>query len=103
MPDERHHQRSTAEAVRAFLLLRIGLHTGLRQKNLRELLLCKRGDLPTAERRLEDMKRGELRWSTRDQGWEILIPSVAFENANSSFFGAKPFSGSCPISAGSMR
>ncbi|WP_208021406.1 hypothetical protein [Paracoccus versutus] len=91
MPDERHHPRSTAEAVRAFLLLRIGLHTGLRQKNLRELLLCRRGDLPTAERRLEDMKRGELRWSTRDQGWEILIPSVAFKNANSSFFGAKPF------------
>lgn len=91
MSDERHHPRSAAEAVRAFLLLRIGLHTGLRQKNLRELLLCKRGDLPTAERRLEDMKRGELRWSTRDQGWEILIPSVAFKNANSSFFGAKPF------------
>lgn len=91
VPDERRHPRSAAEAVRAFLLLRIGLHTGLRQKNLRELLLCKRGDLPTAERRLEDMKRGELRWSTRDQGWEILIPSVAFKNANSSFFGAKPF------------
>lgn len=91
MPNERHHPRSAAEAVRAFLLLRIGLHTGLRQKNLRELLLCKRGGLPTAERRLEDMKRGELRWSTRDQGWEILIPSVAFKNANSSFFGAKPF------------
>jgi len=91
MPDERHHPRSAAEVVRAFLLLRIGLHTGLRQKNLRELMLCKRGDLPTAERRLEDMKRGELRWSTRDQGWEILIPSVAFKNANSSFFGAKPF------------
>lgn len=91
MPDERHHPRSTAEAVRAFLLLRVGLHTGLRQKNLRELLLCERGALPTTERRLEDMKRGELRWSTRDQGWEILIPSVAFKNANSSFFGAKPF------------
>ena len=37
------------------------------------------------------MKRGELRWSSRDQGWEILIPSVAFKNANSSFFGSKPF------------
>ncbi|NKI59616.1 hypothetical protein HCG46_15185 [Labrenzia sp. PO1] len=91
MPDERRHARATAEAVRSFLLLRIGLHTGLRQKNLRELLLCKPGDLPTSERKLEDMKRGELRWSTRDQGWEILIPSVAFKNANSSFFGSKPF------------
>ncbi|SHM73412.1 hypothetical protein [Roseibium suaedae] len=91
MPDEKRHRRAAAEAVRSFLLLRIGLHTGLRQKNLRELLLCKPGDLPTSERKLEDAKRGELRWSTRDRGWEILIPSVAFKNANSSFFGSKPF------------
>jgi hypothetical protein len=91
MPDERHNARASAEAVRAFLMLRIGLHTGLRQKNLRELLLCRPGTLPTSERKLEDLKRGELRWSSRDQGWEILIPSMAFKNANSSFFGSKPF------------
>lgn len=91
MPDERHNPKATAETVRAFLLLRIGLHTGLRQKNLRELLLAKPGSLPTPERKLEDLKCGELRWSSRDQGWEILIPSVAFKNANSSFFGSKPF------------
>lgn len=91
MPDERHNARAAAEAVRAFLMLRIGLHTGLRQKNLRELLLCKPRTLPTSERKLEDQKRGELRWSGRDHGWEILIPSVAFKNANSSFFGSKPF------------
>lgn len=91
MPDERRYPRAAAEAVRSFLLLRIGLHTGLRQKNLRELLVCPRDKLPTAERHLEDMKRGELRWSQREQGWEILIPSVAFKNATSSFFGQKPF------------
>ncbi|MFN3132436.1 hypothetical protein [Roseibium sp.] len=91
MPDEKRHPKAAAEAVRAFLLLRIGLHTGLRQKNLRELLLCKPGDQPTTERKLENAKRGELRWSARDGGWEILIPSVAFKNAHSSFFGAKPF------------
>jgi len=91
MPDERHTARAAAETVRAFLMLRIGLHTGLRQKNLRELMLCQPGTLPTSERKLEDLKRGELRWSSRDQGWEILIPSVAFKNANSSFFGSKPF------------
>ncbi|EAV40519.1 hypothetical protein SIAM614_21567 [Stappia aggregata IAM 12614] len=91
MPDEKRQPRAAAEATRSFLLLRIGLHTGLRQKNLRELLLCRPGDLPTPERKLEDLKRGELRWSTREKGWEILIPSVAFKNANSSFFGSKPF------------
>lgn len=89
--DERHHSRSAAEAITAFLLLRIGPHTGLRQKNLCELLLCKRSAHSAAERRLEGMKRGELRWGTQDQGREILIPSVAFKNANSSFFGAKLF------------
>ncbi|MES0881787.1 hypothetical protein [Roseibium sp. SCP14] len=91
MPDEKRHPRAAAEAVRAFLLLRVGLHTGLRQKNLRELLLCKPGSQPTSERKLENAKRGELRWSAHDGGWEILIPSVAFKNAHSSFFGSKPF------------
>lgn len=91
MPDERHYPKAAAEAVRAFLLLRFGLHTGLRQKNLRELLVCPRNRIPTAERVLEERRRGELRWSTRDGGWEILIPALAFKNHNSSFFGSKPF------------
>lgn len=100
MPDERLYPRPAAEAVRSFLMLRIGLHTGLRQKNLRELRLCPPGRMPTSERNLEDMKCGELRWSARDHGWEILIPSVAFKNANSSFFGQKPFRLVLPDMAG---
>lgn len=91
MPDERRYPKPAAEAVRSFLMLRLGMHTGLRQRNLRELLLCPRGQMPTSERHLEDQKRGELRWSDRDQGWEILIPSIAFKNSTSSFFGSKPF------------
>lgn len=91
MPDERRYPRPAAEAVRSFLLLRLGLHLGLRQRNLRELLVCPRSRIPTSERHLEDRKRGELRWSDRDQGWEVLIPSIAFKNATSSFFGSKPF------------
>jgi integrase len=91
MPDEDRYPRPAAEAVRSFLLLRLGLHLGLRQKNLRQLRVCPRGHFPTSERRLEDQKCGELRWSDRDGGWEVLIPSVAFKNASSSFFGQKPF------------
>ena len=91
MPDESRYPRQAAEAVRSFLLLRLGLHLGLRQKNLRQLRVCPRGHYPTSERRLEDLKCGELRWSDRDQGWEVLIPSVAFKNSGSSFFGQKPF------------
>ncbi|ADY67865.1 hypothetical protein AGROH133_14426 (plasmid) [Agrobacterium tumefaciens] len=91
MPDEARYPRPAAEAVRSFLLLRLDLHLGLRQKNLRQLRVCPRGHYPTSERRLEDLKCGELRWSDRDQGWEVLIPSVAFKNSGSSFFGQKPF------------
>lgn len=91
MPDEARYPRAAAETIRSFLMLRLGLHLGLRQKNLRQLLICPRGHCPTSERRLEDMRRGELRWSERDGGWEVLIPSNAFKNATSSFFGAKPF------------
>ncbi|UVD60868.1 hypothetical protein NE852_31910 (plasmid) [Rhizobium sp. Pop5] len=91
MPDGNRYPRPAAEAVRSFLLLRLGLHLGLRQKNLRQLRVCPRGHYPTSERQLENMKCGELRWSDRDHGWEVLIPSVAFKNSGSSFFGQKPF------------
>jgi hypothetical protein len=91
MPDERLYPRPAAEAVRSFLMLRFGLHLGLRQRNLRELLVCPPGHLPSSERYLEDVRRGELRWNTKENGWEVFIPSIAFKNANSSFFGAKPF------------
>jgi hypothetical protein len=91
MPDENRYPRAAAEAVRSFLLLRLGLHLGLRQKNLRQLRVCQRGHYPSSERRLEDMKCGELRWSDRNHGWEVLIPAVAFKNSSSSFFGQKPF------------
>src|SRR5690606_27996045 len=91
MPDPIHYPLPAAEAVRSLLMLRFGLHLGLRQKNLRELMVCKPGDEPRTERQLEEMRRGEIRWSKRDGGWEVLIPSIAFKNASSSFFGSKPF------------
>ena len=91
MPDERRYPKPAAEAVRAFLMLRFGLHLGVRQKNLRQLLFCPRGSQPTSERRLEDMKRGELRWRDRGGGWEVFIPVTAFKNAHSSFFSKQPF------------
>ncbi len=91
MPNALRYPRAAAEASRSFLMLRLGLHLGVRQKNLRELLICPKGRLPTAERHLEMRKRGELRWNARDHGWEVLIPASAFKNANSSFFGNKPF------------
>lgn len=90
-PDARRHPRAAAEVTRSYLMLRLGLHLGLRQKNLRQLLVCPRKDTPRTERQLETLKRGEIRWSDRDQGWEVLVPSIAFKNAHSSFFSGKPF------------
>lgn len=40
MPDENRYPRPAAEAARSILLLRLGLHLGLRQKNLRHLRVC---------------------------------------------------------------
>lgn len=54
MPDERRYPRAAAEAVRSFLLIRLGLHLGLRQKNLRQLLVCPRGRIHRTERVLGD-------------------------------------------------
>ena len=104
MPDERLYRRATAEAVRSFLLLRFGLHLGLRQKNLRQLMVCRRGKSPRSERQLADMKRGELRWSERDNGWEVLIPAVANSRTPTHrFSGISPSGWSCQISAASTN
>jgi len=35
------------------------------------------------------MKRSEIGWSDREQGWEVLIPSITLKNATSLFFGQK--------------
>lgn len=91
MPDARRHPLSAAESVRSFLMLRLGLHLGLRQKNLRQLLVRRRGEPHTSERELERLKRGELRWSDRDAGWEVFIPCAAFKNAHSAYFAKRPF------------
>lgn len=103
MPDARRYPRSAAEAIRSFLMLRLGLHLGVRQKNLRQLIVCPRGGTPRSERQLETLGRGELRWSDRASGWEVLIPAVAFKNANSSFFAGKPFRLSLPDLGGLYR
>jgi integrase len=91
MPDARRYPRAAAEAVRSLLMIRLGLHLGLRQKNLRQMLLCPRDGVPRAERELERMKCGELRWSERDEGWEVFIPCAAFKNAGSAYFSKRPF------------
>lgn len=91
MPNERRYPKSHAEAVRALLMIRFGLHLGLRQRNLRELLVCPRGRPHTADRHLEQTRRGELRWNSRDSAWEVYIPAIAFKNAHSSFFSGRPF------------
>jgi hypothetical protein len=90
-PNARRYPVPAAEACRAFLMLRLGLHLGVRQKNLRQLLICPRGAPASSERRLETLKCGELRWNDREGGWEAFIPAVAFKNAGSSYFGRQPF------------
>jgi hypothetical protein len=91
MPDARRHPRAAAESSRAFLMLRLALHLGARQRNLRELLVCGPDASPRSERELETLRRGEIRRSIRTGEWEVIIPSVAFKNGRSSFFACRPF------------
>lgn len=91
MPDERRYPKAAAETRRSLLMIRLGLHLGLRQKNLRQLLFRKRGEHSSTERQLIERRRGELRWSDREHGWEVFIPAIAFKNAHSSFFAGRPF------------
>lgn len=86
LPSLQHHSRSYAQAVRAFLMIRLGLHLGFRQRNLRELLFCPRGGEPRTERQLADLRRGEIRFNASTGMWEVLCPAVAFKNADSGFF-----------------
>jgi hypothetical protein len=92
LPDATKQPLEAAEAIRAYLLLRLGMHLGVRQRNLRELLFCLKGQKWRSERYLQQMRCGELRWNEKKQGWEVFIPYQAFKNHYSSFFERKPFS-----------
>ncbi|WP_308311329.1 hypothetical protein [Shinella sp. CPCC 101442] len=91
LPDERKFPMAAAEGLRSYLMLRLGLHLGLRQRNLRELLICHRDAPPSTERRLAERRCGELRWNPREGKWEVFIPAIAFKNSGSSFFSSNPF------------
>jgi hypothetical protein len=91
MPNEHRYPVSAAESARSILMLRIGLHTGLRQKNLRQLLVCPKDRISTPERELSERRIGELRWNFRANAWEVFIPTSAFKNARSSFFSNNPY------------
>lgn len=91
MPPAGRYPRPAAEAVRSLLMIRFGLHLGVRQRNLRELLFCPQNGSPMSERHLEARRCGELRWSDKEKGWEVIIPATAFKNGNSSFFAKRPY------------
>jgi len=80
-----------SRAFRAYVMLRLGAHLGLRQRNLRELLLCDKGTKPRTTKVLEELERGEIRWNQEKQCWSVFVPAVAFKNWNSSFFRGHPY------------
>jgi hypothetical protein len=90
MPGENGSELDMAIAVRSYLLVRLVMQLGIRQRNLRELLLCIPGNTPRTVRQLEELERGEFRWNDSKQNWEVFIPAVAFKNGSSSFFKGRP-------------
>ena len=95
-PNERKYPRAAAECARAYLLLRFAMHLGLRQANLRDLLICYKGDNHREQRWLENNRCGELRWNEIDAVWQVWIPAASFKNSKSSFFRGRPYSAILP-------
>lgn len=91
MPDERRFPMEAALSVRSYLIVRFAMHLGVRQRNLRELLLSQKGETPRTASKLAEFRRGELRWDETHGKWEVLIPAASFKNGDSSFFRGKPF------------
>lgn len=80
MPDDAYPVRR-AEALRALVMLRLGLELAFRQKNMRQLLLCLPGQKLRSWKELKRRKRGEMVF---DEGrWVVRIPGAAFKNATS--------------------
>lgn len=91
MPDKKKYPLEAAEAARGYLLLRLGMHLGVRRRNLSQLLFTPRKEQPRREVSLVMALRGELRWNSHQRAWEVFIPYQAFKNKHSSFFSRKPF------------
>ena len=98
LPVESKTDLEYAEGIRAYLMLRIGMHSGLRARNMRELMFSGKSEKFRSERVLGFASRGELRWNKG--AWEIFIPISAFKNQNSSFFRGKPYKLILPDLAG---
>jgi hypothetical protein len=96
MPKHRQHPMEAATAVRTYLMFRFAVHLGLRQRNMRELLLCAPGQKPRETRVLETLKRGELRWQPDNKTWFVFLPAVAIKNGRSAFFKGRPFEMTLP-------
>jgi len=80
-----------ASALRNYVMFRIALHLGIRQRNLRELLLCPKGQRPRSLQRLDQLERGELRWNRDLRKWVAIVPASAFKNRTSTFFQGRPW------------
>jgi len=86
MPSSKREPIEHAVAVRAYLMLRLAIHLGFRQRNLRELLLCAKDQRPRTLSKLQALRRGELRWNQMLKAWEVFSPSAAFKNSKSAYF-----------------
>ena len=100
MPAESAAPLSAAICMRSYLIIRLAMHLGFRQRNLRELMLCPLSEKAKSETDLERLRRAELRWSEKAEGWEVFAPAAAFKNSKSSFFKNQPFRLVLPDSEG---
>jgi hypothetical protein len=96
MPGEKEAPFARAAAVRGYLVFRLAMHLGVRQRNLRELLLCLPGNKPRSVSKLEELKRGELRWNEANRTWDVYIPALGIKNGSGGFFNGRPYHTTLP-------
>lgn len=101
--DDRRRLMSESTTVRNYLMFRFALHLGLRQRNLRELLLCPKKQKWRDTSVLEGLQRGELRWNITEKKWEVYIPAIAIKNGAADFFRNRPFQATLPNLEGLYR
>lgn len=75
-----------AEDQRAIMMIRIGLETGFRQKNLRQLLLCSGKPDPNALKRKLALA---IYFDESLKAWRVVGPRKAIKNSDSSAFASR--------------
>ncbi|MDG2528033.1 hypothetical protein [Caulobacter endophyticus] len=68
------------------MMISIGLRTGFRQKNLRELRIFEQGNSEIPLEQLIELRCGQISFCKESKLWRVFVPHHAFKNSSSGYF-----------------